>query len=252
MVILRNKEDWRVYPEELARRSRDSVRVVRTCLEELERVGYVRTYRKSLGRGKGIQYYSGTDFSLIVSKEAFMKRAERCEGYDGFEAGITVMRNGEMVEIEGSLKLPDDVLIGGWAIVYRKDRSHRYKVTVDFNEYVKLDKYGNPRSTWKSMPGTMIRKTALVQTLREAFPDELGNMYTDIDGGDTFDAIKDVTPQETQEEVRARKMAQIEQYKQEQTQKQTQKADTSYPVDEVSEHTDDPVQGELLDGELEY
>ncbi|HFF7431065.1 TPA: transcriptional regulator, partial [Streptococcus pyogenes] len=45
MVILRNKEDWRVYPEELARRSRDSVRVVRTCLEELERVGYVRTYR---------------------------------------------------------------------------------------------------------------------------------------------------------------------------------------------------------------
>lgn len=57
MVILRNKEDWRVYPEELARRSRDSVRVVRTCLEELERVGYVRTYRKSLGRGKGIQYY---------------------------------------------------------------------------------------------------------------------------------------------------------------------------------------------------
>ncbi|ESA51256.1 hypothetical protein HMPREF1232_0146 [Streptococcus pyogenes GA40468] len=70
-------------------------------------------------------------------------------------------------------------------------------------------------------------------------------MYTDIDGGDTFDAIKDVTPQETQEEVRARKMAQIEQYKQEQTQKQTQKADTSYPVDEVSEHTDDPVQGEL-------
>ncbi len=181
-----------------------------------------------------------------------MKRAERCEGYDGFEAGITVMRNGEMVEIEGSLKLPDDVLIGGWAIVYRKDRSHRYKVTVDFNEYVKLDKYGNPRSTWKSMPGTMIRKTALVQTLREAFPDELGNMYTDIDGGDTFDAIKDVTPQETQEEVRARKMAQIEQYKQEQTQKQTQKADTSYPVDEVSEHTDDPVQGELLDGELEY
>ncbi|HEQ4443782.1 TPA: phage recombination protein Bet [Streptococcus pyogenes] len=195
---------------------------------------------------------SGTDFSLIVSKEAFMKRAERCEGYDGFEAGITVMRNGEMVEIEGSLKLPDDVLIGGWAIVYRKDRSHRYKVTVDFNEYVKLDKYGNPRSTWKSMPGTMIRKTALVQILREAFPDELGNMYTDIDGGDTFDAIKDVTPQETQEEVRARKMAQIEQYKQEQTQKQTQKADTSYPVDEVSEHTDDPVQGELLDGELEY
>lgn len=72
MVILRNKEDWRVYPEELARRSRDSVRVVRTCLEELERVGYVRTYRKSLGRGKGIQYYRFCSDKKI-SEQAFKK-----------------------------------------------------------------------------------------------------------------------------------------------------------------------------------
>ncbi|MEY2107667.1 transcriptional regulator [Streptococcus pyogenes] len=72
MVILRNKEDWRVYPEELARMSRDSVRVVRTCLEELERVGYVRTYRKSLGRGKGIQYYRFCSDKKI-SEQAFKK-----------------------------------------------------------------------------------------------------------------------------------------------------------------------------------
>lgn len=65
MVILRNKEDWRVYPEELARRSRDSVRVVRTCLEELERVGYVRTYRKSLGRGKGIQVFLAAGITYL-------------------------------------------------------------------------------------------------------------------------------------------------------------------------------------------
>lgn len=190
------------------------------------------------------QNNSGTEFSLIVSKEAFMKRAERCEGYDGFEAGITVMRNGEMIEIEGSLKLPEDILIGGWAVVYRKDRSHRYKVTVDFNEYVKTDRNGNPRSTWKSMPATMIRKTALVQTLREAFPDELGNMYTDIDGGDTFDAIKDVTPpQESREDVVARKMVQIEQFNKEQE---------ANHADPEPAQTEETIQGELLDGELEY
>ncbi|MCY7130117.1 phage recombination protein Bet [Streptococcus gordonii] len=190
------------------------------------------------------QNNSGTEFSLIVSKEAFMKRAERCEGYDGFEAGITVMRNGQMIEIEGSLKLPEDILIGGWAVVYRKDRSHRYKVTVDFNEYVKTDRNGNPRSTWKSMPATMIRKTALVQTLREAFPDELGNMYTDIDGGDTFDAIKDVTPpQESREDVVARKMAQIEQFNKEQE---------ANHADPEPAQTEETIQGDLLDGELEY
>ena len=192
---------------------------------------------------------SGTDFSLIVSKEAFMKRAERSDGYDGFEAGIIVMRNGEMVEIEGALKLPDDVLIGGWASVYRKDRSHRYKVTVDFSEYVKLDKYGHPRSTWKSMPGTMIRKTALVQALREAFPDELGNMYTDVDGGQEFDQVKDVTPQETQEEVRARKMKEIEQFKQEQAQKE---ADEMVKADDVSYKDEVVTSEDVAEEELTY
>lgn len=189
---------------------------------------------------------SGTEFSLIVSKEAFMKRAERCEGYDGFEAGITVLRNGEMVEIEGALKLPDDTLIGGWAIVYRKDRSHRYKIAVDFDEYVKLDKYGKPRSTWKTMPATMIRKTALVQTLREAFPDELGNMYTDIDGGDTFDSVKDVTPTESQEEVRARKMREIEEYNQ-------AKSQTTPENNIVEETSEEFGQTEMFEeGELVY
>jgi hypothetical protein len=33
-------------------------------------------------------------------------------------------------------------------------------------------------SNWKVMPGTMIRKVALVQSLREAFPDEFGGMYS--------------------------------------------------------------------------
>lgn len=194
---------------------------------------------------------SGTEFSLIVSKEAFMKRAERCDGYDGFEAGITVMRNGEMVEIEGSLKLPDDILIGGWAVVYRKDRSHRYKITVDFNEYVKTDKYGKPRNTWKSMPGTMIRKTALVQTLREAFPDELGNMYTDLDGGETFDNIKDVTPQETQEEVKERRLKEAKAEYQKLVEK-SKFAEATHPADEVPDYGEEPIQGELLEEELEY
>lgn len=57
MVILRNKEDWRVYPEELARRSKDNVGAVRTGLKELERAGYIRTYKKSMGNYKGIQYF---------------------------------------------------------------------------------------------------------------------------------------------------------------------------------------------------
>ena len=50
----------------------------------------------------------------------------------------------------------------------------------------------------------------------------------------------------------ARKQAQIEQMKQEQTRKQTEPVDTSYPADEVPDYTEETGQGELFSGELEY
>src|SRR5699024_12758212 len=59
---------------------------------------------------------------IIVSKEAFMKRAENHPQYEGFEAGIIVERDGELVEVEGAVKLSKDKLIGGWAKIYRSDR----------------------------------------------------------------------------------------------------------------------------------
>ncbi|WP_424856492.1 recombinase RecT [Streptococcus suis] len=98
------------------------------------------------------------------------------------------------------------------------------------------------------MPATMIRKTALANALREAFPEDLGNMYTEDDGGETFDRIKQAEPVESREDVMARKMAQIEQMKQEQAQRQI---DTSYPTDDVIDPDDEPAQGELLE-DLEY
>ncbi|MBT1197806.1 helix-turn-helix domain-containing protein [Streptococcus equi] len=49
LTILSNSDEWRVYPEELAKRCRDSVDAVRTQLKALEKAGYIRSYRKSLG-----------------------------------------------------------------------------------------------------------------------------------------------------------------------------------------------------------
>ena len=39
-------------------------------------------------------------------------------------------------------------------------------------------KDGKPASKWATSPGLMIRKCALVAALREAFPAELGGMYS--------------------------------------------------------------------------
>lgn len=190
---------------------------------------YIVAYKKKTG---------GTEFSLIVSKEAFLKRAAQCKDYEGFEAGVVAVdSDGVMHERKGAILLPGDTLIGGWARVYRKN----FKVPVEI--FVSREEYDKKQSTWNTMPATMIRKTALVNALREAFPEDLGNMYTEDDGGETFDRIKDVTPQESREDVVARKMTQIEQFNRE------QEANHAAPEPAQAE---EPIQGELLDGELEF
>ena len=190
---------------------------------------YIVAYKKKTG---------GTEFSLIVSKEAFLKRAAQCKDYEGFEAGVVAVdSDGVMHERKGAILLPGDTLIGGWARVYRKN----FKVPVEI--FVSREEYDKKQSTWNAMPATMIRKTALVNALREAFPEDLGNMYTEDDGGETFDRIKDVTPQESRKDVVARKMTQIEQFNRE------QEANHAAPEPAQAE---EPIQGELLDGELEF
>lgn len=115
----------------------------------------------------------GGDAQIIVSKEAFMKRAEGHPQYSGLQAGIIVERDGELVEIEGAVKLKADALIGGWAKIYREDRKQPTTVKIDVGEF------GKSQATWKSMPQNMIRKSAIVNAMREAFPERLGAMYSE-------------------------------------------------------------------------
>lgn len=112
---------------------------------------------------------------IIVSKEAFMKRAENHPNYEGFQAGIIVEREGELVEVEGAVKLTKDVLIGGWAKIFRSDRKQPVSVRIS------LDEFGKGQATWKQMPLNMIRKSAIVNAQREAFPEALGALYTEDD-----------------------------------------------------------------------
>lgn len=119
---------------------------------------------------------------MIVSKEALMKRAEACENYEGIQAGVIVLRDNQAIELEGCFYLPNDKLVGGWAKVYRKDRKFPIVAKVQLSEYDKK------QSTWNEKPSTMISKVAKVQALREAFPTQLGAMYTAEEQGITEDA----------------------------------------------------------------
>lgn len=110
---------------------------------------------------------------LVTGKDAFMKRAESHEQFDGFRAGLIIARDGEISEIEGSFTINGDMVLGGWCEVYRRDRKNPIVSRVN------LDEYNKGKALWKDMPKTMIRKTAMVQALREAFPANLGGMYVE-------------------------------------------------------------------------
>lgn len=119
--------------------------------------------------------FKGKPAQNIVAKEAFMKRAENHPQYNGLKAGIIVLRGEDLLKLNGAVSLPTDKLIGGWANVYRKDRPEPVEVEIELKEFSK------GQATWNQMPKNMIRKTAIVNALREAFPDTLGAMYTEDD-----------------------------------------------------------------------
>lgn len=112
--------------------------------------------------------------STIVSKDYFVRTATSQEGFDGMRAGVVVYkpRTGEMEWREGTIVgKASEQLVGGWAEVFDRHRSHPSKVSVALSEY------DTGKSLWKSKPATMIRKVALVQALREAYPAQFGGMY---------------------------------------------------------------------------
>lgn len=132
---------------------------------------------------------------MIVSKEAYMKRADACENYDGIQAGVIVIRDEQMVELEGCFYLPTDKLVGGWAKVYRSDR--KFPVIAR----VRLEEYDKKQSTWTEKQSTMISKVAKVQALRESFPAQLGAMYTPEESNVIDIAHEDVTLRVAKSEI---------------------------------------------------
>lgn len=113
-----------------------------------------------------------TASTIVLGKTCYMKMAEAHPQYDGFEAGLILQDDvaGEIYHREGSIIYTGETLLGGWAKTYRKDRSRPFYEEVSFSEY------DTKKSLWVTKPATMIRKVALVHTLREAFPATFGGL----------------------------------------------------------------------------
>lgn len=118
-----------------------------------------------------VKYDKNTPAQMLTARDAFMKRAEACDKYEGFQSGVIVIRNNKVEEQEGEFFLPSDQLVGGWARVYRSDRKFP---TVS---RVRIEEYNTKKSTWASKPATMIQKVAEAHAFRKAFPVVMSGLY---------------------------------------------------------------------------
>lgn len=132
--------------------------------------------------------YGSSPATIVMGKDAMTKRAMRNPKYAGQQAGVIVTndKTGELEYRQGALVISGETLVGGWAKVYVKGYDVPIESAVALTEYMGM-KDGQPNSMWRGKPATMIRKVALVQALREAFPEDLGGLYDSSEMGVEID-----------------------------------------------------------------
>lgn len=133
--------------------------------------------------------YGTSPATVVVGKDVLLKRAMRSEKFGGLSAGVIVVNaNGDIEKREGTFVLPDENLVGGWAKVIIKGYE------VPFYSSVSMKEYSTGKSNWLTKPATMIRKVAVAQALREAFPEEMSSLYEQEEVKEVSDITLDTTP----------------------------------------------------------
>lgn len=126
-----------------------------------------------------VAYGSGDKrkLSIIVGYEIYLKRAERTGKLDGFEVSISgIFKKGKIQKkkFDGSFYDVQGILpegeVSATCTVWVKGKTHPVVWTVWFDEYTQSNEM------WLSKPRTMIKKVAIEQAFRIAFPDEMGGM----------------------------------------------------------------------------
>lgn len=133
--------------------------------------------------------------TLQVSKDYYLRVAAAQPSFDGMEAGIVVAHaDGSLERREGSMVSANpkvEKLVGGWARVYVKGRSHPSYAEVSLAEYDQHQSMWRPADKG-GKPATMCRKVAVVQALREAYPDRFAQLYDSSEMPEAQDVPADV------------------------------------------------------------
>lgn len=118
-----------------------------------------------------IKYKADEPASFVIGYETYLKRAERTKNWAGLETGAEIGENG--------------IPTKAWADVFRKDWTRQLHHEVHYAEYVQTKaEYKNgaptgkrvPNKMWAEKPITMLKKVAIAQAMRMAFPDEMAGL----------------------------------------------------------------------------
>jgi phage recombination protein Bet len=117
--------------------------------------------------------------SILTGYQVYLKRAERTGNLDGWRAWL----EGDGPQMKAVVE------------IFRKDWTHSFTHEVYWEEAVQKRKDGNPTQFWAKQPRFQLRKVAIAQGFRLAFPDELGSLpYETAELPDNDAAPESMTP----------------------------------------------------------
>lgn len=141
--------------------------------------------------------YGGNPAEVLTGYETYLKRAERARTYGGFK----VWTEGNGPEMKACIE------------VYRKDWNNPLYHEVEYKEYVQYKKDRNgqvrPNAIWAKKPKTMLKKVAISQAFRFAWPDEFAGLpyireeYNPEENEPQ--EVKDLTPKRKSEQSETKK-----------------------------------------------
>ncbi len=145
-----------------------------------------------------IKYSEKDKAATVIAIDAYLKAAEANSQFDGYESGIILDFGGRLEFREGAFLLEKerDHLAGGWARVYRKDRSRPFYVAVNKKECVRYRRDGSLTEFWtvEKQP-SMLRKVALKRALVEAFPSLFSGTISNVDYETLPEEVREIVPE---------------------------------------------------------
>ncbi len=132
-----------------------------------------------------IKYSERDKAATVISIDSYLKAGEANSQFDGYESGIILKDTTGKLDFRDCAFLLDEErskLVGGWAKVYRKDRSRPFYVAVNKKECIRYTRDGHLTQFWaEEKQPSMLRKVALKRALVEAFPSLFLGSISNVD-----------------------------------------------------------------------